>query len=125
MIVLEENISKETIKNSSYECILIETESLIPEEDNLLNNENIIAAIKETGLLTFCLNELTNVNIPMQKKYYSLKLIKNIINSQSTSIKEHFFKLLNEENKFENFIKFLEELSLANLNCRFKQEPFH
>ena len=124
MIVLEENISKETIKNSSYDCILTETEGLIPEEDNLLNDENIISVIKETNLINYCLKELINNEIPMQKKYYSLKLIKNIINSQSTNIKEHFFEKVNENQILRDLIKSLEKLSLYNLESRMKKEPF-
>ncbi len=117
-------MTKETIKNSSYDCILVETDNLIPEEDNHLNDEDIITAIKEIQLIKFCFKELLEPNLPMQKKYYSLKLIKNIINSHSSSIKEHFFKEISEGNLFEKVFKCLEDLSLSTLNSRFKQKPF-
>ena len=123
IIVLADNISKESIKKSSCEFLLYETKSLIPgEEEKIHNNDSIVSTIKETNLLKICLNEVIESNLHDQKKFYCLKLFHRIITSPS-KIKEDFLRLLNDNHNLEKFINCLQELCLVNLNSLYKFQP--
>jgi alpha-tubulin suppressor-like RCC1 family protein len=130
LVVLEENLTRENIKTLAFDTQLIETENLVHVEENKILNEIILECDILPYLVNLILLNVDNDNdnenkistfIPHNEIYLTLKLLKNILFSNSNELVEKFNNYLTKEKNWESMIKIISNFSMLSYNFKCKQ----